>query len=147
MCVTDRHDMTLAVTVVLKPKYNQPTKLKALTLSQTRPGFYVSAVQVFWKHYGKKINCLLWAIYPFPTVFSTCLDDFLPFLHICVTDCHDMTLAVKVALNPNTTNQPITGKEKHWKRMESWLLHFPLSQNFIQKWLSSDLLRVDQTLC
>ena len=26
--------------------------------------------------------------------------------HICVTDCHDMTLAVKVALNPNTTNQP-----------------------------------------
>ena len=26
--------------------------------------------------------------------------------NICVTDCHDMTLAVKVALNPNTTNQP-----------------------------------------
>ena len=26
--------------------------------------------------------------------------------HICVTDSHDMTLAVKVALNPNTTNQP-----------------------------------------
>ena len=25
---------------------------------------------------------------------------------ICVTDRHDMTLAVKVALNPNTTNQP-----------------------------------------
>ena len=25
-----------------------------------------------------------------------------------VTDRHDMTLAVKVALNPNTTNQPIT---------------------------------------
>ena len=24
----------------------------------------------------------------------------------CVTDRHDMTLAVKVALNPNTTNQP-----------------------------------------
>ena len=24
--------------------------------------------------------------------------------HICVTDRHDMTLAVKVALNPNTTN-------------------------------------------
>ena len=23
---------------------------------------------------------------------------------MCVTDCHDMTLAVKVALNPNTTN-------------------------------------------
>ena len=26
--------------------------------------------------------------------------------HICVTDRHDMTLAGKVALNPNTTNQP-----------------------------------------
>ena len=25
--------------------------------------------------------------------------------HICVTDRHDMTFAVKVALNPNTTNQ------------------------------------------
>ena len=25
--------------------------------------------------------------------------------HICVTDRHDMTLAVKVALNPNTANQ------------------------------------------
>ena len=25
--------------------------------------------------------------------------------HICVTDCHDMTLAVKVALNSNTINQ------------------------------------------
>ena len=26
--------------------------------------------------------------------------------HMCITDSHDMTLAVKVALNPNTTNQP-----------------------------------------
>ena len=26
--------------------------------------------------------------------------------HMCVTDHHDMTLAVKVALTPNTTNQP-----------------------------------------
>ena len=25
--------------------------------------------------------------------------------HMCVTDRHDMTLAVKVALNTNTTNQ------------------------------------------
>ena len=28
-----------------------------------------------------------------------------PRKHICVSDRHDMTLAVKVALNPNTTNQ------------------------------------------
>ena len=26
--------------------------------------------------------------------------------HMCVTDRHDMTLVVKVALKPNTTNQP-----------------------------------------
>ena len=26
--------------------------------------------------------------------------------NMCVTKCHDMTLAVKVALNLNTTNQP-----------------------------------------
>ena len=29
-----------------------------LTLSQTSPGFYVSAVQVFWKHCEKRRNCL-----------------------------------------------------------------------------------------
>ena len=28
-----------------------------LTLSQTSPGFYVSSVQVFWKHCGKRSNC------------------------------------------------------------------------------------------
>ena len=27
---------------------------------------------------------------------------------MCVTNCHDMTIAVKVALNLNTTNQPLT---------------------------------------
>ena len=42
----------------------------ALTLSQTSPGFYVSAVQVFWKHCGKRRNCSSRAISPFPTVFS-----------------------------------------------------------------------------
>ena len=31
--------------------------LKGLTLSQTIPGFYVSAVQVFGKHRGKRRNC------------------------------------------------------------------------------------------
>ena len=50
-----------------------------LTLSQTSPGFYVSAVNVFWKHCGKRRNCLLQAISPFPTVFSTHLENFLPF--------------------------------------------------------------------
>ena len=31
---------------------------------------------------------------------------------MCVTDRHDMTLAVKVALNPITTNQPSQGCQK-----------------------------------
>ena len=50
-----------------------------LTLSQTSPGFYVSAVKVFWKHCGKRRNCSWRAISPFPTVFSTRLETFLPF--------------------------------------------------------------------
>ena len=53
--------------------------LSSLTLSQTSPGFYVSAVQVFLKHSGKRRNCSLRAISPFPTVFSTHLERFLPF--------------------------------------------------------------------
>ena len=37
--------------------------------------------------------------------------------HMCVTDCHDMTLAVKVALNPNTTNQQIlTNHHQTWSK-------------------------------
>ena len=28
-----------------------------LTLSETSPGFYVSALRVFWKHCGKRRNC------------------------------------------------------------------------------------------
>ena len=31
---------------------------------------------------------------------------------MCGTDRHDMTLVVKVALNPNTTNQPILQNNK-----------------------------------
>ena len=31
--------------------------LSFLTLSQTSPGFYVSAVQAFWKQCGKRRNC------------------------------------------------------------------------------------------
>ena len=41
ICVTDSHDMTLAVKVALHPNTTN------LTLSQTSPGFYLSAAQVF----------------------------------------------------------------------------------------------------
>ena len=50
-----------------------------LILSQTSPGFYMSAEQVFLKHCGKRGNCLLQAISPFPTVVSTHLKNVLPF--------------------------------------------------------------------
>ena len=32
-------------------------KSQLLTLSQTSLGFYLSAIQVFWKHFGKRRNC------------------------------------------------------------------------------------------
>ena len=44
-----------------------------LTLSQTSPGFYVSAVQVFWKHCGKRRNCSV------TSNFSFCHSVFYPF--------------------------------------------------------------------
>ena len=50
-----------------------------LSLSQTSPGFYVSALQSFRKHSGKRRNCSQRAIPPFPTVFSTNLENILPF--------------------------------------------------------------------
>ena len=51
----------------------------SLTFSQTTPGFYVFAVQVFRKWYGKRRNCLKQAISHFPTVFPTLFENFLPF--------------------------------------------------------------------
>ena len=55
-----------------------PTYLHCLTLSQTRHDFYVSAVQAFRKHRGKRRICLGRAIFPFPLVFSTLLENFPP---------------------------------------------------------------------
>ena len=49
------------------------TDLNYLTLSQISPCTHVCAVQVFSKHCGKRRNCSLRAISPFPTVFSTIL--------------------------------------------------------------------------
>ena len=43
------------------------------------PLFYVSADQVFWRHCGKRRNCSLREISPFPTAFSTRLENFLSF--------------------------------------------------------------------
>ena len=67
---------------------------KGLTLSKTSPGFYVSAVQVFWKQLEKE---KLLIISPCPTVFSTRLENSLPFS----TDlkCRLQTLSVWKSLN------------------------------------------------
>ena len=47
--------------------------------------------------------------------------------NICVTDVHDMTLAVKVALNPNTTNHHPSSEGKNNKCQ---LLTLSLTTNF-----------------
>ena len=39
----------------------------------------MSEVQVFRKYCGKRRNCSWQEISPFPTVFSTCLENILPF--------------------------------------------------------------------
>ena len=49
----------------------------SLNLSQTSPGFHVSAVEVFWKRCGKRRNCSEWAISYFPTLFSIHYENFL----------------------------------------------------------------------
>ena len=50
-----------------------------LTLSQTSPGFYVAAVQVFRKHGGKRRNCLTEQSLLFPQCFLFIWMDLLPF--------------------------------------------------------------------
>ena len=75
--------------------YNITSSAIILTLSQTSAGFCVSAVQVFWKHSGKRRNCSLRAISPFFTVFSILFSTsqcfwcfFQCFLPFCRTFCH-----------------------------------------------------------
>ena len=59
-----------------------------------------------------------------------------PGKRLCVTDCHDMTLAVKVALNPNTTNQPteITSIFSF-----SYNVSYPLKYRFLRETLQPPL--------
>ena len=84
-------------------QYDVHESIQPLALSQTRPWFYMSAVQVFWKHCRKRRNCSLRALVKtclqymsfentvgkgqvalneqlllFP-VFSTLLENVLPF--------------------------------------------------------------------
>ena len=52
---------------------------KWLTHSHTITPFDAPGKQAFWKHCGKRRYCSWRAISAFPTVFSTHLDNFLPF--------------------------------------------------------------------
>ena len=58
--------------------WNSPGLLsgKELTLYQTSPGFYVSAVEVFWKHCGKGEKLLVTKLL---ILFSTLLEKSRPF--------------------------------------------------------------------
>ena len=60
--------------------------------SQTSPGFYLSAVQIFWKYSGKRRNCSSWAISPFPLVFFSLQRTFCHFHQI--RNCRLQTLSV-----------------------------------------------------
>ena len=67
---------------IFSPLAEKETRKRAiaiLTHSHTMTPFDAPGKQAFWKYCGKRRNCSKWAISPFPTVFSTCLDNFLPF--------------------------------------------------------------------
>ena len=59
--------------------YNLLCLANCLTHSHTMTPFDASGKQAFRKHCRKRRNCLEQAISPFPTVFSTRLDNLLPF--------------------------------------------------------------------
>ena len=64
---------------VLQTRKNQGLFGKGLSHSHTMTPFDASGKQAFWKHCGKRRNCSYRAISPFPTLFSTCSGNFLPF--------------------------------------------------------------------
>ena len=57
--------------VRLEPFKKRQLSNFSASLSEASPNFYVSAVQIFRKQCFKSRNCLLGAISPFPTDFST----------------------------------------------------------------------------
>ena len=82
-----------------------------LTFSQTIPDFYVSALHVFWKHCWKRRNCASEAISPFPTVFSTGFENFLPF-----SSNVKLSSAISFELEELVYNLPF---RKKWRRKSS----------------------------
>ena len=56
-----KYSFFIATESVLSPTYwklqEYLCRMHGLTLSQISPGFYASAVKVFWKHCGKRRNC------------------------------------------------------------------------------------------
>ena len=58
-----------------------------LTFSQTSPGFYVSAVQAFWKHCGKRRNCCHKQFLLFSQCFLPTGITFLHFHYIFSPQC------------------------------------------------------------
>ena len=64
--------------LIILSSHNIHAILWVLTLSQTSPGFNVSAVQVCWKLCEKRRNCSWPAISPFPTAFSMHSEEYPP---------------------------------------------------------------------
>ena len=90
VCIQVQHQMEQKISLLCSEKKKKThihtflddsgLKMIILTFSQTSPGFYVSAVQVFLKNtVGKgEIACNKQFLL-FSTMFSTCLENFLPF--------------------------------------------------------------------
>ena len=56
---TQLYSQLPAKILLLVREYPPDVTSACLTLSQTSPGFYLSAVQVFWKHCGEKEKLLV----------------------------------------------------------------------------------------
>ena len=96
-----------------------------LFLSQTSPGFYMSGVQVFFfKFCGKKRNCSLRAISPFPSVFSPIWRSVCYFHQIW--NCRLQTLSVwkRVKLG-EFSPRTISGQRWSVHTIQKYFLYLP----------------------
>ena len=74
-----RQHKNVPVTIGNSYNYVQYSFVFPLTLSQTSPGFYISAVQVFWKHNGKRKIARNEQFLLFPQCFLSVWRTFPPF--------------------------------------------------------------------
>ena len=94
-----------------------------------KPLFYLSAVQAFWKHCGKRRNFSSREISPFLTVFSTLFDYFSPILsNLKLLSANFFGLdESKICHLERVNDQEEEGFWKHCKKKENILVNSILS--------------------